>query len=259
MKRNVLAFFRLLSVFVMVLSCISKKEPLPPLTYSGDSPRIQDPLSAEDSKRHIQVPEGFEVTLYAAEPNIINPIAFTWDENGRLWVVQSQDYPHGLENEVGGDRITICEDTDKDGKADKFIDFATEQSLTTGIVKVKGGIIVGQAPNMVFLQDTDGDDKMDKSTVLFDGFGTWDTHAGPSSLRYGLDNHIWGAVGYSGFENTFADKEISFKMGVYRFSRNGSYFEPVGQFNNNTWGLGFNEHFEIFGSTANNNHCCYVG
>jgi azurin len=100
---------------------------------------------------------------------------------------------------------------------------------------------------------------MDKSTVLFEGFGTFDTHAGPSNLRYGADNMIWGSVGYSGFENRFGGKPVEFKMGVYRFARDGSYFEPVGQFNNNTWGLGFNEDFEIFGSTANNNHCCYVG
>src|SRR5690606_19459029 len=130
---------------------------------------------------------------------------------------------------------------------------------TTAITLVKGGAIVAQAPDMVFLQDTDGDDKMDKSTVLFEGFGTFDTHAGPSNLRYGLDNKIWGAVGYSGFEGRFQGKPVEFKMGVYKFAKDGSTFEPVGQFNNNTWGLGFNENFEIFGSTANNNHCCYVG
>lgn len=240
-------------------SCADQKPPPVPLTYTGENPRVQDPLKPEESMTHIQLPEGFSVKLFAAEPNIINPIAFTWDERGRLWVVQSHDYPHELSNEVGGDRITICEDTNGDGKADKFTDFASEQSLTTGITLVKGGAIVSQAPDMVFLEDTDGDDKMDKRTVLFSGFGTWDTHAGPSNLKYGMDNMIWGAVGYSGFENSFIGKPIEFKMGVYRFPRDGSYFEPVGQFNNNTWGLGFNENFEVFGSTANNNHCCYVG
>lgn len=259
MKKSITRLSSIIIVLVIVISCSGRKEKLPELTYSGEEPRIQNPLSPEDSQKHIQVPEGFEVELFASEPNIINPIAFTWDERGRLWVVQSQDYPHGLSNDVGGDRITICEDTNGDGKADKFTDFATEQSLSTGIVKVKGGIIVAQAPNMVFLEDTDDDDKMDRSTVLFDGFGIWDTHAGPSSLRYGIDNHIWGSVGYSGFENKFGDNTVNFKMGVYRFAKDGSYFEPVGQFNNNTWGLGFNESFEIFGSTANNNHCCYVG
>ncbi|RTE53580.1 hypothetical protein EHW67_11285 [Arenibacter aquaticus] len=244
---------------VFMFSCSGEKEPPPPLTYTGETPRVQNPLSPEDSQKHIQLPEGFKAELYAAEPNIINPIAFTWDERGRLWVVQSKDYPHGLANDVGGDRITICEDTNGDGKADTFTDFATEQNLTTGITLVKGGAIVAQAPNMVFLEDTDGDDKMDKTTVLFDGFGTWDTHAGPSNLHYGLDNMIWGAVGYSGFENQFQGKPVEFKMGVYKFTKDGSYFEPVGQFNNNTWGLGFNENFEVFGSTANNNHCCFVG
>ena len=100
---------------------------------------------------------------------------------------------------------------------------------------------------------------MDNREVLFDGFGTFDTHAGPANLKYGPDNHIWGSVGYSGFENTFEGKVVQFTRGVYRFSRDGESFEPIGQFNNNTWGLGFNEEFEIFGSTANNNHACYIG
>ena len=244
---------------LLIYACTPEKKALPALSYTGTEPRVQVPLSPEESQQHIQLPEGFTASLFASEPEIINPIAFTWDERGRLWVVQSQDYPHELENEVGGDRITICEDTDGDGKADKFTDFATKQSLTTGLIKVKGGLIVAQAPEMFFLEDTDGDDKMDKQTKMFGGFGTYDTHAGPSSLRYGIDNMYWGAVGYSGFENKFGGKEVNFTRGVYRFGRDGKSFEPIGQFNNNTWGLGFNENFEIFGSTANNNHACYIG
>ncbi len=245
---------------VLLFSCNSRQQrPLPTLSYSGTTPRVQDPLSPEDSRRHIQLPRGFEAELFAAEPNIINPIAFTWDERGRLWVVQAMDYPHELVKEVGGDRITICSDSDHDGKADQFVDYAINQNLTTGIVVVRGGVIVAQAPEMVFLQDTDGDDKMDKRTVLFDGFGIWDTHAGPSNLKYGMDNMLWGSVGYAGFENSFDGQTVNFTRGVYRFSKDGQIFEPVGQFNNNTWGLGLTEDFEVFGSTANNNHCCYVG
>ena len=245
--------------YVFSMSCSGPKEPLPELTYTGEDPRVQDPLSPQDSKKHIQVPEGFMVELFASEPDIINPVAFSWDERGRLWVVQSMDYPHKLEDEVGGDRITICEDTDGDGQADKFIDFATEQSLTTGIMNVKGGVIVAQAPEIAYLSDTDGDDKMDVKEVLVDGFGIWDTHAGPSNLKWGIDNMIWGSVGYSGFENEFGGEKITFSKGVFRLSRDGQLFEPVGEFNNNTWGLGITENFEVFGSTANNNHCCYVG
>ncbi len=254
------------SVFLIALfgtlffsACTPEKQPPPALAYYGENPRVQVPLSPEDSQKHIQLPEGFTAELFAAEPDIIDPIAFTWDEKGRLWVIQSKDYPHKLENDVGGDRITICEDTNGDGKADKFTDFATEQSLSTGITLVKGGAIVSQAPDMVFLEDTNGDDTMDKRTVLFSGFGIFDTHAGPSSLRYGIDNALWGAVGYSGFENPFNGKPVKFERGVYRFGKEGSFLEPVGQFDNNTWGMGYNENFEIFGSTANNNHACYVG
>lgn len=259
MKNQLIKPICYLLAVVLSVACNTKKEPLPELTYTGEEPRVQNPLSPEDSQKHIQLPDGFEAQLFASEPEIINPIAFAWDERGRLWVVQSMDYPHGLANDVGGDRITICEDTNRDGRADKFTDFATEQSLTTGITIVKGGAIVSQAPEMVFLEDTDGDDKMDKRTVLFGGFGTWDTHAGPSSLRYGPDNWIWGSVGYSGFENEFGDERVTFTRGVYRFPKDGSSLEPVGGFNNNTWGLGITSDFEVFGSTANNNHCCYVG
>ena len=259
MKNLLLQAYPCLALVLFLAACGAKKEPLPELSYTGESPRVQEPLAPEASQKHIQLPAGFETILYASEPEIINPIALAWDEKGRLWVVQSQDYPHELENEVGGDRITICEDTDGDGKADTFKDFATEQSLTTGIVIMKGGVIVAQAPEIVFLEDTDGDDVMDQRTVLFDGFGTWDTHAGPANLKYGPDNQIWGSVGYSGFEHQFGDEIINFTRGVYRFSRDGQGFEPLGQFDNNTWGLGFTQNFEIFGSTANNNHCCYVG
>ena len=259
MKNHTLHPILVLGLLFILAACRTEKAPLPELTYTGEQPRVQNPLSPEDSQKHIQLPQGFTAELFASEPNIINPIAMAWDERGRLWVVQSQDYPHELENDVGGDRITICEDTDGDGKADKFTDFATAQSLTTGIVIVKGGILVAQAPDIAFLADTNGDDQMDERTVLFSGFGIWDTHAGPANLKYGLDNAIWGSVGYSGFEYQFGAETVSFTRGVYRFGRDGSWFEPVGQFNNNTWGLGFNQNFEIFGSTANNNHCCFVG
>ncbi len=247
MNNQVLNHLSVIALFMLFMGCATEKEPLPELTYTGDEPSIQNPLSPEASQKHIQLPEGFETVLYASEPEIINPIAFAWDERGRLWVVQSMDYPHKLENEVGGDRITICEDTNGDGKADKFIDFATEQSLTTGIVIVKGGIIVAQAPEMVFLGDADGDDQMDHRRVLFDGFGIWDTHAGPSGLRYGHDNLIWGAVGYSGFENQFQGEQVNFKMGVYRFTKDGQYFEPLGQFDNNTWGRVFRKSWKYLG------------
>ena len=107
-------FISTLTLFLLgyLFACQPEQKELPELTYSGEEPNVQDPLSPEDSRLHIQVPKGLEVELFASEPDIINPIAFAWDERGRMWVVQSMDYPHELANEVGGDRITICEDTD---------------------------------------------------------------------------------------------------------------------------------------------------
>src|SRR5206468_9570079 len=109
-----------------------------------------------------------------------------------------------------------------------------------------------------FLKDTDGDDKADVREILFTGWGTSDTHAGPSNLRYGFDNWIWGTVGYSGFEGTVGGKHLRFSQGIYRFKPDGSAMEFVRSSNNNTWGLGLSEDNLIFGSTANGNASMYM-
>ena len=99
----------------------------------------------------------------------------------------------------GKDSIKILEDTDGDGRCDKVKVFADGLSIPTSMVFARGGLIVAQAPHMLFLKDTDGDDRADVREILFSGWGTGDTHAGPSSLHYGLDGWIYGAVGYSSF------------------------------------------------------------
>lgn len=248
-------------LFIVLLFNTLNAKDLPKLTYSGDNPKVQNPLSPEDSQKHIVTPDGFKAVLFASEPDIINPIAMSWDEKGRCYVLQSVDYPHKLNPKSlkGNDKITICEDTDGDGRADKFKVFANDLSLATGITCVKGGVIVCMAPEMIFLQDSNGDDKYDKRTTLFTGFGLRDTHAGPANIRYGLDNHIWGSVGYSGFKGQVGGKDKNFTMGVYRFSTDGKNLDFAGRFNNNTWGLGLSESFDIFGSTANNNHLVHIG
>ncbi len=250
---------------LIIIGCTHQVQ-LQYVTSSNDSVdvEVQVPLSPEETLNHLTVPEGFNVRIFAAEPDIINPIALAWDERGRLWVVESTDYPHDhVGQESGTDRITICEDTDGDYRADRFIRFASDQPLTTALAIVKGGAIVGQAPDIVYLEDTDGDDLYDRKTILVDdAFGTFDTHAVMNNFKVGIDNHIWGAVGYSGMfrpgEAPDADARI-LGRGVFRFSRDGTLLEPVGEFNNNTWGLGIGEDNTIFGSTANNNHAVVVG
>lgn len=220
----------------------------------------QLPLSPEESIKHIQVPVDFKLELFAAEPNVMHPIAISWDEKGRMYVLITQDYPNERKETGGRDYILICEDTDKDGKADKFTKFADNLSIPTGMVFANGGLIVSQAPHMLFLKDTNGDDVADEKKILFTGFGTFDTHAGPSNLHYGFDNWIWGAVGYSGFKGVVGKSKdtIQFGQAFFRFKPDGSELEWMTSTNNNTWGFGFNETNDVFGSTANNSHGWYM-
>lgn len=241
---------------------VYRDEPnIPNYEKRSPAPRYQEPLSPEESKKLIQVPVEFKLELFASEPDVINPIAMTWDERGRLWVIETIDYPNNVleDKSTGDDRIKICEDTDGDGKADKFTVFADKLNIPTSIVLVNGGAIVSQPPYFVFLKDTNGDDKADTREVISEGWGTFDTHAGPSTLLYGFDNHVWGVVGYSGFKGTMAGQPTQFSQGVYRFSPDMTSFEFVSPTTNNTWGLGFTEDNDIFASTANNTHSVFVG
>lgn len=216
-------------------------------------------LPAGQAQKLLQVPVDFEVKLFAAEPDITNPIAMAWDERGRLWIVESVDYPNTFVETDGqaNDRIKICEDTDGDGRADKFTVFADSLNIPTSIVFANGGVIVSMAPDFVFLQDTDGDDKADFQKILISGWGKNDTHAGPSNLQYGFDNRIWGVLGYSGFNGTTDGREQRFGSGIYRFAPDGQQLEFLANSSNNTWGLGFSEDNNVFISTANNTHSAF--
>ncbi|MGV3640089.1 MAG: PVC-type heme-binding CxxCH protein [Adhaeribacter sp.] len=233
--------------------------PIPNYEKRNPAPRFQAPLSAAESQKLIQVPVGFETQLFAAEPDVVNPITMAWDERGRLWVVETVDYPNEVREEdgEGDDRIKICEDTNGDGKADKFTVFADKLNIPTSLVFSNGGVIISQAPVFLFLKDTNGDDKADVRETIMSGWGKFDTHAGPSNLKYGLDNKIWGTVGYSAYNGKEGDRNIQFGQGVYRFQPNGKNLEFLARTSNNTWGLGFNEDFDVFISTANNTHSAY--
>ncbi len=215
--------------------------------------RMQKPLSPADSRKHLVVPGGFEPQLFAAEPEIKKPICMTWDHRGRLYIAESVDYPNmkGRSGAPGRDRITILEDTDGDGRADSFKVFALGLNIPTSLVYANGGLIVLQAPDTLFLKDEDGDDKADTRKVLFTGWGTGDTHAGPSNLRYGFDNWIWGIVGYSAFRGTVGGERHQFGQGLFRFKPDGSKLEFLRSTTNNSWGVGFSEDGLVFGSTAN--------
>lgn len=220
---------------------------------------MQKPLSPMESLQHLAVFPEFQVNLVAAEPEIVKPIWLAWDERGRLWIAETLDYPNSMQPPgQGRDRLKICEDTNGDGQADKFTVFADQLSVPTSFVFANGGVIVVHSGKTEFLKDTNGDDRADERRVLFSGWGTEDTHAGPSNLRYGFDGWIWGTVGYSGFRGTVGGKELRFGQGLYRFKPDGSALEFVRSSNNNTWGLGLSEDNIVFGSTANGNASMYL-
>jgi putative membrane-bound dehydrogenase-like protein len=223
------------------------------------APKLQHPLSPEESMKLIQLPVDFELELFASEPDIVNPMTMAWDERGRLFVVETVDYPNEVRKEgTGNDRIKILEDTDGDGKADKFTIFADSLNIPSSMVFTNGGLIISMAPNFLFLKDTDGDDRADVKEIIMSGWSQNDTHAGPSNLKYGLDNKIWGVMGYAGYKGEVSGKEISFSQGIYRFDPDGENLEYLGQTSNNTWGLGFTEDFDVFISTANGQHSAYL-
>ena len=213
---------------------------------------FQHPFSVQGSKDRTQLPIDLRLEVFASEPDISKPIAMAWDERGRLWICETRDYPHGvIPTGEGNDTLKICEDTDGDGRADKFTVFADKLNIPTSLVFANGGVIVAQPPRLLFLKDTNGDDKADVREVIMEGWGIGDTHAQANNLHYGYDNWLYGCVGYSGFNGTVGGEKRQFAMGTYRFKADGSALEFLHQFSNNSWGHSANEAGDQFGGTAN--------
>lgn len=225
---------------------------------------MQKPLSVEASMKRFVTPQGMAVRRYADERDFQSkPIAMTWDERGRLWVCETVDYPNELGK--GRDRIRICEDTDGDHIADKFTVFATGLSIPTAIVIYRGGAIVQNGTETLYLKDTDGDDVADLRKTLIGKWQLGDTHGGVSNFRYGLDNWIWAMQGYNNSRPEFAgERSQSFRQGFWRFKLSSSDpprvtdLEFIRSSDNNTWGLGISEEGLIFGSTANHNPSMFM-
>ena len=226
----------------------------------GTTTTMQRPLPPEESVKHLVLPKGFRAETFVTEKELGGkPICMTWDERGRLWASLTVDYPNELKPRgQGRDRIVCCEDTDGDGKADKVTVFATGLSIPTSILCARGGLIVFDGMQTLFLKDTDGDGKADVREVLFSGWGLGDTHGGPSNMQYGLDNWVWGMNGYDDSRLKVGGEDVRFRQGFFRFKPDATKLEFLRSTNNNTWGLGFSEEGVVFGSTANGNPSEYM-
>ena len=194
--------------------------------------------------------------LFAQEPDVVDPVAMCFDEDGRAYVVEMRDYPLGIgpKRERGG-TIRLLEDLDGDGRVDRSTVFATNLSFATSITPWKGGVLVTAPPEIVYLKDSDGDGKADVREVWFKGFNLEVTDSNMSGLRWGLNNRIHGVnggnggevvtVGQGGDPVRLGNADFSFDPQTRKFERT---FQTSGGF-----GLAFDDWGHSF-STYNINH-----
>src|SRR6185295_5222235 len=159
--------------------------------WRQDEPPNQ-PYSPEEAIRRMTVPDGFTVELVAGEPDLVNPIAMSFDDRGRIWITESIEYPRKPAG-IGRDRVKILEDTDGDGRADKVTVFAEGLNIPTGVAVGYGGVWVLNAPDLLFIREKDG--KELSRDVIVTGFGRTDTHELPNSLTWGPDGWLYGLNG----------------------------------------------------------------
>jgi putative membrane-bound dehydrogenase-like protein len=161
-----------------------------------DSPA---PKSPEESRACMRVRPGFKVELVVAEPLVMDPIAFDWGADGKLWVVEMGDYPAGIDGQgKAGGIIRFLEDSDDDGRYDKSTVFLSGLSFPTGVMPWRKGVIISAAPEVFYAEDRDGDGRADHRVTLLEGFARGNQQHRVNGFEYGLDNWVYGANGDSG-------------------------------------------------------------
>lgn len=205
-------------------------------------------LSPAESVAEMVLPEGFRAQVFAAEPDVKQPIAMTLDDRGRVWIAEAYEYPQRAPEGEGQDRILIFEDTDGDGRFDKRTVFAEGLNLVSGLEVGFGGVWVGAAPFLLFIPDRDGDDVPDgKPEILLDGWGFQDTHETLNSFMWGPDGWLYGCHGVFthsrvGKPGTAMSKRIPLNAAVWRYHPTRHEFEVFAHGTSNPWGVDFDDH-----------------
>ncbi len=216
-------------------------------------------LKPQEAVAKMDIPEGFEVKVFAAEPDIGEPIAFTFDDRGRIWVVENYNYVNRREHtDKQVTRIQILEDTDSDGVFDSKKLFTDKLTFSSGIAVGFGGVYVGSPPNLTFIPDADGDDKPDgPPEILLDGWGIQDRHETLNSFIWGPDGWLYGCHGV--FTQSMVGKPGAPKSerkfidgGIWRWHPTLKKFEIFASGLSNPWGFDFNDEGQSFAS------CCVI-
>lgn len=198
------------------------------------------------------VPPGFSVDAIASEPNLHQPMSFTFDGKGRLWVVEGHSYPQKRPDGEGLDKILIFADNDHDGTFETRSVFLEGLNLVSGLEVGHGGVWIGAAPELLFIPDRNGDDIPDsKPQVLLDGFGFADTHETMNSFMWGPDGWLYGNQGVFntsqiGKPGASDEHRKSLSAGVWRYHPTRHVFEVFAHGGSNQWGLDYDQHGQIF-------------
>jgi hypothetical protein len=197
-------------------------------------------LTPEAAAKAMSLPPGFRATAFAGEPAVHQPIAFTIDERGRLWVIENFSYPHW--SPYGRDRILILEDTDGDGRHDKRTVFYDQLNFGSGIAVGHGGVWVGSPPYLLFIPDKNRDDVPDgPPEPVLDGWGAQDTHETLNSFVWGPDGWLYGNQGVFTHSNVGrpgardADRH-PLNACVWRYHPTKKIFEVFAEGMSNQWG-----------------------
>jgi putative membrane-bound dehydrogenase-like protein len=172
--------------------------------YGGELPRIA-PTEPVDALKTFRVAPGFRIEQVAAEPLVTDPVAVSFDENARLYVVEMRGYSENKDEHVS--RVRLLEDADGDGRFDKSTIFADGLAWPTAIFCWAGGVIVADAPDIFYFKDNDGDGKADERRLLYTGLGTGNVQGLINSFQWGLDNRVYVSLSSTGAELKRADDE----------------------------------------------------
>ena len=216
------------------------------------------PLTPEQAIAKMTVPPGFRVELVASEPALQNPVAMAFDDRGRIYVTESFEYPR-REPGPGRDKIKILEDKDGDGLAETVKVFAEGLNIPSGIAVGHGGVWVANAPDLLFMEDTDGDDVADKTTVIVTGFGRDDTHELPNALTWGPDGCLYGLNGVFNRSVVKQDGRVfDFTCALFRIDPITKKFDLFCEGTSNPWGVAFDHEGSAFISACVIDHLWHL-